>query len=198
MRRYRKTNGAKQFLAASRVGGLVTTEEPIVSPGVELMMKRILAEHPKVRGTELLGFAKLQLYPNAKRKSVKPIMLVEERAAAEQQMVEDSLARGWIEPCSASEWASNGFVVPRKQKGERRLVVDYCQLNEATLCDAQPLPLIENMLENESKHNIFTIVDMCKGFHRILLQPQSRAKTTMNLSAKRYQCHILPMGIKIS
>ena len=32
VRRYRKTKGATQLLAASRVGGVVTTQEPIVSP----------------------------------------------------------------------------------------------------------------------------------------------------------------------
>ena len=213
VKRYRKRKGATRLLAASRVGGVVTTQEPIVSPEVELMRKRILAdyerdvfsgevrlrpdqEHPKVRGTERLGFAKLDLYPNAKPKSVKPIRLVGERAAAEQEIVEDFLARGWIEPCPASEWASNGFVVPKKEKGKWRLVVDYRQLNEGTLPDAHPLPLIENMLENQSKHKIFTIVDLSKGFHQIPLQPESRAKTAMNLAGKRYQWRVMPMGIK--
>ena len=80
IKRYQKANGAKRLLAASRVGGVVTTKEPIVSPEVEFMRKRILAdyerdvfngevrlrpcqEHPKVPGTERLGFAKLDLYP---------------------------------------------------------------------------------------------------------------------------------------
>ena len=111
VKRYRKTNGAARLLAASRVSGVVTTQEPIVSPEVELMRKRILAdyerdvfsgevclrpgqEYPKVRGTEGLGFAKLDLYPNAKPKSVKPIRLVGERATAEQDIVEDFLAPG--------------------------------------------------------------------------------------------------------
>ena len=210
---YRKTNGAKRLLAASRVRGVVTTQEPIVSPEVELMRKRILAdyerdifsrevrlppgqEHPKVLGTERLGFAKLDLYPNAKPKSVKPIRLVGERAAAEEEIAEDFLARCGIEPCPASEWASNGFVVPKKEKGKWRLVVDYRQLNEATLPDAHHLPLIENMLENQSKHKIFTIVDLSKGFHQIPLHPESRAKTAMNWAGKRYQWRVMPMGIK--
>ena len=171
VKRYPKTNGTKRLLAAYRVGGVVTTKEPIVSPEVELMRKRIFAdyerdvfsgevrlrpdqEHPKVRGTERFGFAKLDLYPNAKPKSEKPIQSVGERAVAEQEIVEDFLARGWIEQCPASEWASNGFVVPKKEKGKWRLVVHYRQLNDATLPDAQPLPLIENMLENQSKHKI--------------------------------------------
>ena len=213
VKRYRKRKGATRLLAASRVGGVVTRQEPIVSPEVELMRRRILAdyerdvfsgevrlrpgqEHPKVRGTERLGFAKLDLYPNAKPKSVKPIRLVGERAAAEQEVVEDFLARGWIEPCPASELASNGFVVPKKEKGKWRLVVDYRQLNEATLPDAHPLPLIENTLENQSKHKIFTIVDLSKGFHQIPLHPESRAKTAMNLAGKRYQWRVMPMGIK--
>ena len=213
VKHYQKTNDAKQLLAASRVGGVVTPEEPIVSPEVELMRKHILAnyepdvfsgearlrpgqEHPKVRGTERLGFAKLDLYPNAKPKSVKPILLVGEPAVAEQEIVEDSLACGWIEPCPASKWAFNGFVVPKKEKGKWRLVVDYRQLNEGTLPDAHPLPLIENMLGKQSKHRVFTIVDLSKGFHQIPLHPESRAKTAMNLAGKRYQWLVMPMGIK--
>ena len=110
--------------------------------------------------------------------------------------MDDFLARGWIEPCPASEWASNGFVVPKKEKGKWRLVVDYRQLNEATLPGAHPLQLIENMLKNQSKHKIFTFVDLSKGFHQIPLHPESRTKTAMNLAGKRYQWRVMPMGIK--
>ena len=160
VKRYRKTKGATRLLAASPVGGAVTTQAPIVSPELELMTKRILADyerdvfsgevrlcpgqkHPKVRGTERLGFAKLDLYLNAKPKFVKPIRLVGERAAAEQEIVEDILARGWFEPCPASEWAYNGFLVPKKEKGKWRLVVHCRQLNEATLPDAHTPPSLK-------------------------------------------------------
>ena len=142
------------------------------------------------------GFAKLDLWRKAKPKSLKPIRLLGERAAAEQEIVEDFLARGWIEPFPPSERASHGFVVPKKEKGKWRLVVDYRQLNEATLPDAHPLPLIENMLENQSKHKISTIVDLSKGLHQILPHSESRAKTAMNLAGKRYQWRVMPMGIK--
>ena len=74
--------------------------------------------------------------------------------------------------------------------------MDYRQLNEATLPDAHPVPLIENMSENQSKHKIFTIVDLSKGFHQIPLHPESRAKTAMHLAGKRYQWRVMPMSIK--
>ena len=150
-------------------------------------------EHPKVRGTQRLGFAKLRLYPNAKPKSVKPIRWVGEPAAVEQEIVEEFLARGWTEPCPASEWASNGGVVPKKEKGKWRLVVHYRQLNEV---DAHTLPLIGNMFENQSKHKVFTIVDLSKGFHQILLHPESPATTAVNLAGKRYQWRVMPIGVK--
>ena len=213
VKRYRKTEGATRLLAASLVDGVVTTQDPIMSPEVELMRKHIVAdyerdvfsrevrlgpgqEHPKVRGTERLGFAKLDLLPKAKPKSVKPIRLSGERAAAEKEIAHDVWARGWIEPCPASEWASNGFVVPKKEKGNWRLVVDYHQFNEAILPDAHLLPLVENMLEKHSKHKMFTIVDLSKGFHQIPLHPESRAKTAMNSAGKRYQWRVMPKGIK--
>ena len=75
-------------------------------------------------------------------------------------------------------------------------MVDYRQLHEATLPDAHPLPLIESTLENQSKHKIFTIVDLSKGFHQISLHPESQAKTAMNLTGKGYQWRVMPMRIK--
>ena len=74
--------------------------------------------------------------------------------------------------------------------------MDYRQLNEATLPDAHPLPLIENTLDNQLKHKIFTIIDLIKGFHKIPLHPEAQAKTAMKLAGKRYQWRVMPMGIK--
>ena len=91
---------------------------------------------------------------------------------------------------------SSGFVVPKKEKGKWRLVAYYRQINEATLPDAYPLPLIEKMFQNQSKHKIFTMADLKKGFHQIPLHPDSRAKTAMNLAGKQCQWRVMPMGIK--
>ena len=134
VKRCRKTNPAKQLLAASPVGGIVTTPEPIVSPEVELMRKRILAdyerdavsgqvrlrlgqEHPNVPGTKRSGFAKLDLYRNAKPKSVKPIRLVGERAPAEQEMVEDFLAPRSVSLVLPPSRRRTVLLCPRKRKG---------------------------------------------------------------------------------
>ena len=78
LKRYQKTSVPKQLSAIAGVGGVVTAQEPMVSPEVELMRKPILAdyerdvfrwedclglgqEHPEVCVMEQLGFAKLDV-----------------------------------------------------------------------------------------------------------------------------------------
>ena len=47
VKRYQDTNSAKRLLAAPRVCGVVTVQEPIVPPEVELMRKHILADYER-------------------------------------------------------------------------------------------------------------------------------------------------------
>ena len=47
LKRYQKANGAKTLLAAPRVDGVVTAQEPIVSAEVELMKKYMLADYDR-------------------------------------------------------------------------------------------------------------------------------------------------------
>ena len=54
-----------------------------------------------------------------------------DRAKAMKKLLAEFIERGWIE-LSDSEWASPAFLVPKKEKGEWRLVVDYRGLNEQT------------------------------------------------------------------
>ena len=110
--------------------------------------------------------------------------------------MEEHLTRSGIETCPVSKWASNGLIVRKKEKGKWRLVVDDRQLNEATLPDAHPLPLIENMLEDQFKLKTLTIVHLSKGSHQIPLHPESPVKTAMNLVGKEKKWRVMPAGMK--
>ena len=112
-----------------------------------------------------------------------------------QETINDFLAKGWIEECT-SAWASNAFAVPKKGTGKYRLVIDYRFLNEATVPDAHPMPLIEEMVQKQAGNRIFTVIDMKKGFHQMYLHPDDRPQTAMNIGGKRYQWKVMPMGIK--
>ena len=86
------------------------------------------------------------------------------------------IERGWIEP-SDSEGASQAFIVPKKEKGEWRLVVGYRGLNEQTEYDSYSLPLIDKILQKQQKKRIFTVLDLKHGYHQMPLHPDSRPCT---------------------
>ncbi len=58
------------------------------------------------------------------------------------------------------------------------------------------MPLIDELVQKRSGDSIFTIIDMKKGFHQMVLHPEDRHLTAMNLAGKRYQWKVMPMGIK--
>ena len=76
-----------------------------------------------------------------------------EREAAIHDLVEEFIARGWLEP-STCNWSSAGFVVPKLRPNEWRMVVDYRWLNECTLPDAYPLHLIDDILCRQGKNRV--------------------------------------------
>ena len=67
-----------------------------------------------------------------------------------KKLLAEFIERGWIEP-SDSEWARPAFIVPKKEKGEWSLVVDYRGLNEQTEHDSYSLLLIDSSSKNNRK-----------------------------------------------
>ena len=122
-----------------------------------------LSKDPPVRGPH--GLAKIVVVPGAKAKRVRSYKLIGEREEALKKIIEEFVERGWLEP-SCSEWGSPCFVVPKKEAGQWRLVVDYRVLNEVTVPDAYELPLINDMLQILSKRRLFTALDMKKCYHQ--------------------------------
>jgi len=70
-----------------------------------------------------------------------------------------------IEPGNGP-WASNGFVVPKKD-GNLRFVIDYQPLNKVTVSDVYPIPRMDESVLGSSRY--FTTFDLSKGFHQIAM-----------------------------
>ena len=112
-----------------------------------------------------------------------------------KKLLAEFIEQGWIEP-SNSEWASPAFIVPKKEKGEWRMVVDYRGLNKQTEHDLYSLSLIDTILEKQQKKRIFTVLDLKHGYHQMPLHPDSRPCTAMWTPLGRMQWKVVPMGAK--
>ena len=108
-------------------------EEAQENPKVAELKERLINAYPRPfsgvanknppdRGR--FGTAKIKLKPNPKIYRHREYQLQGDRVDAMKKFLAEFIERGWIEP-SDSEWANPGFIVPKKEKGDWRLVVDY-------------------------------------------------------------------------
>ena len=147
-------------------------------------------KNPPDRGR--FGTARIKLKPNPKIYRHREYQLQGNRAEAMKKLLTEFIERGWIEP-SDSEWASPAFIMPKKEKGEWRLVIDYRGLNEQTEHDSYSLPLIDTILQKQKKR-IFTVLDLKHGYHQMPLQSDCRPRTAMSTPLGPMQWKLVPMG----
>jgi len=72
--------------------------------------------------------------------------------------VDDQLRKGYIR-LSKSPQTSLVFFVSKKNRS-KRIVMDYCSLNEQTIKNNYPLPLITDLIDNMESKRIFTKMDL--------------------------------------
>lgn len=85
------------------------------------------------------------------------------------------LHAGVIQP-SSSDWASVPVLV-RKKDGSMRLCIDYRALNEKTVKDCYPLPIIEDCLDTLQGTKYFATLDMASDYYQIMIDKADRHKT---------------------
>ena len=194
------------YTAVRSVGSIPkqAAEEAQENPKVAELKERLIHAYPRLfsgvanknppdRGR--FGTAKIKLKPNPKIYRHREYQLQGDRAEAMKKLLAEFIERGWIEP-SDSEWASPAFIVPKKEKGEWRLVVDYRGLNEQTEHDSYSLPLMDSILQKQRKKRIFTVLDLKHGYHQMPLHPDSRPCTAMSTPLGPMQWKVVPMGAK--
>jgi len=188
------------------VGNIIIAKDLLEgNPQVEELKKKIIDEYrdtvfkdevwadPPVRHP--LGFAEIKLKPGVVPIKQRPFTLAGERREAVTDLVKKFEAQGLLEE-AVSPWLSPAFPVPKKEPGSWRLVIDYRLVNEATITDAYPTPLIEDILIRQGTFNIWSILDMKHGFHQVPLLPESRPITAMSTPLGPRQWKVLPMGVK--
>ena len=102
----------------------------------------VARKSPPDRGR--FGTARMKLKPHLKIYRHREYQLQGDQAEAMKKLLAEFTERGWIEP-SDSEWGSPAFIMPKKEKGQWRLVLDYRGLNEQTKHDSySPTPSSKN------------------------------------------------------
>jgi len=106
------------------------------------------------------------------------------------KMIED----GIIEE-SVSPWRAQ-VVVVKNASSKKRLCIDYSQtINRYTQLDAYPIPKIESIIEEVSKNNFFSTVDLKSAYHQVPILESEKIYTAFEADGSLYQFKRIPFGV---
>ena len=88
-----------------------------------------------------------------------------EEKKAMEDFLEENLASGKIRPSNSSQ--ASPFFFVKKKDGKLHPCQDYCYLNEHTIHDAYPLPLISDLVDKLKDARYFTKFDVRWGYNNV-------------------------------
>ena len=109
-----------------------------------------------------------------------------------RQYLEENLENGLISRSSSPAGASM-FFVPKKSK-ELRPCIDYRGLNDITIKDRYPLPLIKDVLEAMRGSKIFTKLDLRGAYHLLWIWKADEWKMAFRTPLRHFKYRVMPFG----
>ena len=104
------------------------------------------------------------------------------------------LEGGFITQVTNTEWISPVVIVPKKG-GKWRICVNYKALNAVTRKDRQPLPFIDELLDEVAGHDVCSFFDGYSGYHQVAIHEEDVLKTTFTTPWGTFAYLRMPFGL---
>ncbi len=112
-----------------------------------------------------LGVMRIPLKEDAKPVKHHPYRLNPHYKEKVKDEIDKMLAAGIIEPMEESEWVSPMVVQEKKTKGEIKICVDLCKLNDASVHDPLPTPFTDEVLDNVGGQDVYSFTNGFSRYH---------------------------------
>ena len=112
---------------------------------------------------------------------------------AMKEYIDSSLKAGLIRPSSSP--AGAGFFFVGKKDGSLRPCVDYSPLNDITIKNRYPLPLMSSVFDQLQQAKIFTKLDLRNAYYLVRVKEGDEWKTGFNTPSGHYEYLVMPFGL---
>jgi hypothetical protein len=137
---------------------------------------------------------KIDLQPMAKLPVSKLYSLAEHHRRVLLETLDRETKAGRIRQSNAA-YGSPMFFVPKKD-GRWRMVVDYRRLNENTIPDVYPLPLISQITNELSKAKFFTKLDLVGAYQLLRMAESHEHLTAFRTQYGMYESLVVRDGLR--
>ena len=110
-----------------------------------------------------------------------------------QKFVDDQLRKEYIRPSKSPQMSPVFFV--DKKDGKKRIVIDYHSLNEQTIKNNYPLPLIIDLIDNMGSKKVFTKMDLQWGFNNVRIKEGDEWKRAFTIHIGSFEPTVMFFGI---
>ena len=135
----------------------------------------------------------IDLRPDFVPRRFKTYKLSIREEALMNEFVDENLRKGYIRP-SSSPMASPFFFVPKKD-GSLRPCQDYRELNEGTIKNAYPLPLVQDLVDQLKGAKIFSKLDLRSGYNNVRIKDGDQWKAAFTCKRGLFEPTVMFFGL---
>ena len=110
-----------------------------------------------------------------------------------REFIQEQLRKGYIRPSKSPQIAPVFFV--GKKDGKKRMVQDYRYLNEWTIKNNYPLPLILDVVENIGTKKVFIKMDLRWGYNNVWIKERDKWKTAFMTPKGSFEPTVMFFGL---
>lgn len=159
-----------------------------------------MKDYPDVFPEELPGMPPdrdieflIELFPSTGPISKTPYRIPTNELEEIKNWIKELLDKEYIRS-SSSPWGAPVLLVEKKDES-LRMVVDYRALNEVTIKNKYPLPMINDLFDQLQGAKVFSKIDVRLGYHQLNIREKDIPKTSFTTRYGLYEYMVMSFGL---